>query len=41
MLGERGVFGDEDVGTSSTAVGVSAEYHVASAICGAVVGVGG
>jgi hypothetical protein len=50
VLGEGVVFGDEDVGTGSTAallfvvkagVGMSAEYHVADAICGAVVWVRG
>ncbi len=50
MHGEGVIFGDEDVGTSSSVapcfivkagVGVSAEYHVASMICGAGIGVGG
>ncbi len=50
MLGEGVVFGDKDVGTGLAAalwfivkagVSVSAEYHVASAICGALVRVGG
>ncbi len=43
MLGEGVVFGDEDVCTCSTVAGfgVSAENHVASAICGAIIGVRG
>ncbi len=50
MLGEGVVFRGKDVGTGLTAalwfimkagIGVSAENHVASAICGTVVGVHG
>jgi hypothetical protein len=50
VLGEGVVFRDEDVGTGSTAalgfivkagIGMSAENHVAGAICGAVIWVRG
>ena len=43
MLGEGVIFGDEDVGTGSTVAsfGVSADNHVASPICGAIIGVRG
>jgi hypothetical protein len=50
VSGEGVIFSHEDVGTGlaavfgfvvKTGVGMSAEYHVAGTVCGAVVGVGG